>query len=241
MILKKRFLAEIRICAVAALCIAPCLAYGKSDKSIDDACRPRWDRFVVDEKATKWDASSDACAGILEKQAKMSKLYGAPKIYGEFEEAMVGRRDVGKLYGAPDNFNARSLYGSYEQARVGTVRKVYLPPTAPTARTKHADKAVAVSKSKQKTARPAQYSPNIAKPEKEPVHYERPATAEKTQKKIYAPAAADGSASIIAKTLNERIDTDSYCLRINPPVLGPMPKGFVLMPGREDMMSCVRR
>jgi hypothetical protein len=199
------------------------------DKTLDYECRPRWDRFIIDENATNWDRNSIACYDKFGNEIDPVKLYGAPKLYGEYE----GSAEIAAMYGNPaDASRAARLYGKYDPNLPGVKPVRARAPLFVPAPKKAALQEPAGPKNKAKP-KPAKAPPPVRPPDPKPVKA--------------APAAArmlpvpDEKARRIAGSLGEKIITEeSYCTRINPPVMGPLPKGLVLMAGRPDRMSCVK-
>jgi hypothetical protein len=85
-------------------------------------------------------------------------------------------------------------------------------------------------------SKPAKSTKPAVKPDPKPAP--KPVAADVAVKPAPLP---DERALGRAKSLNEKIITaETYCDQINPPIKGPLPKGIVLMPGRPDLMSCVK-
>lgn len=211
------------------------------DKTLDIQCRPRWDRFVVDENTTNWDKDSVTCYDKYGNEVDFSSIYGSPKMYGEFEgDVQKNIDDPSKLYGKYDPSQPGVKVASAPQPKVAKPKpkaqpkveakrppepvKPKLVPVAPAPKPEPQPKPTPVP-----ALQPA--TQPIEKPKVEPVPAPKP---------VMKPAVPDKNAQNIAKTLNSTVDVDSYCTSINPPVKGPLPKGIVLMPGRTDMMSCVK-
>jgi hypothetical protein len=208
------------------------------DKTLDYECRPRWDKFIVDENTTNWDKNAVACHDKYGNEVNPAKLYGAPKMYGEYEGDSY--KSARRMYGTPgDSPDHSRLYGKYDPSYPGIKPKPVraAAPVAKKSNPKEATKTKPVSKPKAKKiirqaapviAEPApQPEPVIVAPAPEPVVAQKPVP--------------DAKAQNIARFLNEKIITEeSYCTQFNPAVKGRLPKGIVLMPGRPDLMSCVK-
>ncbi|MDR0741363.1 MAG: hypothetical protein LBF28_01155 [Rickettsiales bacterium] len=202
-----------------ALGCAPADSFAAAhDKTLDYECRPRWDRFVVDEKTTNWDKNSIACFDRDGNEIDPVKLYGAPRIYGEFEINAENMAAIARLYGKYDNSKpAMRIKPEPTRAKKSNVKK--------------AAKAKYAAKPKPRAAVATKFAP-----ESEPAVGSRPVA------EAVVHVAPDEKAQSIADSLNEKIVTEeSYCTQINPPVKGPLPKGLILMPGRPDLICCVRR
>ena len=229
----------------------PVGAFAARDTSVDCSGRPRWDRFVVDEKSINWDAESAKCieqantaTAAATSVPDYSGLYGAPKMYGEYEGGGTARAGYGSMYGAP-GFDARNLYGKYDptvvaapvaKSKPAPIRAAAPVPVA--GKTKQPVKAAPV-KPKAKPAVKLAPVPKLEEPKRiEPIECTPPPPVAKPEPKQVTP---DPKAKNIVSSLNNNFNIDSYCQQINPPIMGPLPKGLVLMPGRTDLMSCVQK
>lgn len=193
--------------------IAPC-AHAVRDETLDYWCRPRWDKYIVDVNATDWDRDAVACYDKDGNEISPAKLYGAPKMYGEYEGG--ASKSVLKLYGpqsapAPKKANAKKIAKPK-------------PLKSKSVKSKPAALALIAKAESVEVPSPASIAPDCA-----------PAAA------AAARPAPDAQAQNIAKLAREKIVTEeSYCTQINPAVKGPLPKGIVLMRGRPDLMNCVK-
>ncbi|MDR0726749.1 MAG: hypothetical protein LBF37_01665 [Rickettsiales bacterium] len=223
------------------------------DKTLDYECRPRWDRFIVDVNTTNWDKDAIACYDKDGNEIDPSKLYGAPKMYGEFEVGADGiiTRSSRSMYGSPDGATDYSkMYGKYDPSQSGVKAKPQPVRVAAPAPKKSNAKELAKPKPVVKpkhTAKPI--APVVAKPEPKVEQTPPPAPVipviEEPKPVVKAHPAPKPVPAVpaqnIAKSLNEKIVTEeSYCTEINPAVKGQLPKGIVLMTGRPDLMSCVK-
>ena len=235
----KAFFHNLLITGFTVCLLSPAVA---RDTSVDCAGRPRWDRFVIDEKATKWDPASAKCYDTLSTEV-MSKnaaaMYGAPGLYGEFNDddtVVVNSKDY------------RAMYGVYDESE----QKVVTPEPKPEpAKVAAAPKPKPVAKPVPKPKKEVVTKPVVAKKPATPKPVSEPTPVSVPTPPVVIPVTEplvvkpkplpDPNAKNIARTLNTRVDVDSYCTQINPPILGPLPPGLVLMPGRTDLMSCVSK
>lgn len=224
--------------------LVPVAGFATRDDTLDYECRPRWDRFVVDADTTNWDKNSIACYDKYGNEIDPSKLYGAPKMYGEYEGG--GQNAASALYGTQQpTVDYNRMYGKYDPNQPGIKPQPKPQPVRVAAPAPKTSESKEVVKPKPVAPKPKPQPKPQPKPKVEsvvvaviPVESE-PAPAPKPVAK--APVQPSVPAQNIAKSINEKFITEeSYCTEINPPVLGPLPKGLVLMPGRTDMMSCVR-
>lgn len=201
------------------------------DKTLDYECRPRWDRFIVDENSTNWDKNSIACYDKYGNEIDPSKLYGAPKMYGEYEAGAGNTAPAAAI-------DYSRMYGKYDPSQPGVKPKPQVIRAAAPVPKKSNAKEAAKPKPVAKPAPVVKPAP----PKVEPQPVQAPPPPPPPVVKAPAPKPVpDEKANNIAKSLNEKIVTEeSYCTQINPPVLGQLPKGIVLMPGRTDLMSCVK-
>ena len=154
-------------------------------------------------------------------------VYGRPTLYGEYE---INAEDVAR---------ASHLYG--DAPRTASIRVI--PNAKKVAVAKHPVKAKkAKSKKmpvKKKMAKPKSDSvvavgpivPDAPQPKETPA----------VKKEVHIappPAVPSGDAVSIAGAVRANLDESSYCVRRAKHGRG-VPDGFVLMPGRPDLMSCV--
>lgn len=173
-------------------------------------------------------------------------VYGRPTLYGEYE---LTSADVSR---------ARAMYGDVSRRAapirdMAPVKKkaVAKHPIKPKAAARHAKKNTQKKTSK-KPAKPgnkitvaqdAQDKIVVAENVPAPVQVaaeDSPvvAAAEKTPR---AAPVADKSATSIAGQLQYKLDTDSYCTSRGRGTGDNLPDGIILMPGRPDLMSCVKK
>jgi hypothetical protein len=188
------------------------------DNSLDYECKPRWDKFIVDENATNWDKTAVDCFGRYENNGDIAKLYGSPNEYGEYEAGYV---DVPLL---------RTMYGNVVE---------YLPASsAPKPKAKPAPVKKNSTKKIVRAAKPKVIP--VSKPVKSIKPAPKPVVVDIVAEPTLAPV-PDERALGIAKSLKEEIVTaETYCDQVNPPIRGALPKDVILMPGRPDLMSCVK-
>jgi len=153
-------------------------------------------------------------------------VYGRPTLYGEYEVSASDTARAAKLYG--DMPRAAAAIRASEPGKAAAKRPVKPKKAlakkgkkkAVPARTAAADKKVSETQ-----------TPKILPPTEIPVQHN---VVVKPR-----PASPSPEAVAIAAAAESRFDVDSYCTRRGPYVRGKMPDGFILMPGRPDMMSCV--
>lgn len=220
------------------------------DRTLDYYCRPKWDKYIVDEKTTQWDPESMLCFDKDGNSVDPALVYGKPALYGEDSGAggVTSQPSNALMYGDPSGIQAKHLYGE----PVNTVKHKPAPvrTAAPVAKSgkpkpvvkakavkpKPVEKPVVAVKSTDVKEKPVAVAPvadkvDVPAPVVEPV-----VVKEKPVQKPHNPGV-----DVITTTLQTAVDIDSFCEQINPPVKGPLPKGLVLMPGRPDRMSCVQR
>ncbi len=162
--------------------------------------------------------------------ADVSHLYGVPSMYGEYEEIVV-ENPVAKYSG---------MYGKY--ATDSDVEKIKPTPIRAAAPKPKAGDAKHPVLAKKVMKKPVKLSETpVIQPDQKQSEMPAPIVVKPTIKPEPQPAEAAPQAKDIADSLNNKpFDVDQYCTKINPPVLGPLPPGLVLMPGRPDQMSCVK-
>lgn len=219
-------------------------ASGNRDGTLDYQCRPRWDRFIVDETQTMWDVDSLLCYDKDGNKVDLSKLYGTAPMYGELNDdgTISLRVNPSAMYGTYTDYDPSKMYGKYDPSSPGVKKPAPKPQPVRAAAPKPVTPAVAQPKPVT-TPKPMAPKPK-PKPTPAPVIVaaapvvvSEPAPVQKPKPKPKpAPQAQE-----IATSVSNPFDIDSYCTQINPPVMGPLPKGLVLMPGRPDQMSCVTK
>ncbi|MDR1361261.1 MAG: hypothetical protein LBJ18_03050 [Rickettsiales bacterium] len=258
--IKNKFLSVKKLKQIIAICslLIANSVFAARDNSIDCAGRPRWDRFIVNESDTKWSASGSGCysdgAGSDAKSLygkNQTSLYGAfdsaydpAAMYGKYSESSP--RDWSRMYGKYDSSAPAAPVqvapvSIIQPARVAAIpAKVSKPAAAPAAKPKQPVAAKPAAKPKPKL-KPVPKAVPVAAPV---IEVAEPAAApEPVKVQPQEKAAPDAKAQNIARVLNDTIiSEDSFCTRVSPaPVLGKLPRGLVLMPGRPDQMNCVRK
>jgi hypothetical protein len=234
------------------------------DTSVDCAGRPRWDRFVIDEKTTKWDSDAGKCFGGETMMYGNSAMYGGYEASKEDVEAakayISAQSQSAKTAKAAQSNTAKTRAAKLKQAKSGKAAKAN--KTAAAGKTRAAKLKQAKSGKAANAGRAAAFAgtakAKAAARDKIGVMSANPrramdgrlANADESAAEFLSAehqtgserALPDSKAAAIASSLAAGfIDVESWCIRISPPVRGPMPRGFVLMPGRPDLMCCVTR
>lgn len=177
-------------------------------------------------------------------------VYGIPTLYGEYEIGADEMERIRGMYGDAPARRAAPIKATDARHANAAKQPVMAKKTAPKKKTKQSPKAKKKSAERSAAvvqqvapaapkANPAQ--PPVLKVEVVADTLPPPPTAiAEPSKTAPAPKAPqpDAHAAGIADALGRRMDADSYCtIRARAPS-GAMPDGFVLMPGRPDLMSC---
>lgn len=179
-------------------------------------------------------------------------VYGRPTLYGEYEVVADDVARAGKMYGAAPHA---------QPIRVATPTKTPAAkhPTKPKksgprkkAQKKSAPVARAVTKSPQTDtattvpenvdvvvadAAPAKIVEIEVSSETAPIVADAVVAAPTEPVRAPAPQPTPQAADIAGAVAN-KLDADSYCTSQAQAPGGNMPDGFILMPGRPDLMSC---
>lgn len=219
------------------------------DKTVDYYCRPKWDKYIVDEKTTQWDPDSMLCFDKDGNSVDPALVYGKPSMYGENTGGVADQSSNAQMYGDPSGILAKHLYGEpvndsvkpkpapvRTAAPVATSGKPKPVTKAKPVKPKPVVKPAVAVKVTEEKVKPVAVAP-VEKKIDAPVPSEQPIIA----KEKAVPKPRNPGVDVIASTLQTAIDIDSFCEQINPPVKGPLPAGLVLMPGRPDRMSCVQK
>lgn len=150
-------------------------------------------------------------------------VYGRPTLYGEYEISAADARVAAKMYGAtPKN----------------PVAKMPVKPKAVIAKKNVKKKKVQKKTGAKKSAAPRAVTAVVEKIEEAPIVVPDVVQAPPPAKKEVAPAMPSAEALVIAEAARPMRDENSYCIRRASQGKGKLPEGFVLMPGRPDLMSC---
>ena len=200
------------------------------DPSITCDGVPRWDRFVVNNRDTKWNPANAGCYllpdGTVVHASDMGErgTYGTytsedwRDLYGKYDPNAGEKPDNRKLYGYGDEPYAKST----PPQQVAVARKA-APAATP-----------AVKPAPKPTPKPKP----AAKPTPKPVPVAAPVVVAESKPKP-APAPKPVATNIAAAT--RAMCPDEFCTEINNPVRGALPDGLVLMAGAPDKMCCVKR
>lgn len=161
-------------------------------------------------------------------------VYGRPTLYGEYE---ITKSDVAR---------AANIYGNAPRA-------ITADASAKNAVAKHPVKAKKVkpkkSKARKSSARAGKKVPGIA-PQPKPAQVIELASAPVFEEVVRKDVKEEAPVPEVPKTnipsdyaaeikgaLSNKYDVSSYCVSVSAGD-GKIPDGFVLMPGRPDLMSC---
>lgn len=195
-------------------------------------------------------------------------LYGAPAMYGEPERDMPTRDTLLKMYGTPPAARARPISAPIVTSPGGDRRPARPPRAAPkqaakkktsTAPKPQVKKPALVKKQVPASgaATPAKTAPSpavVAAPDvpaaaaiPSPGAYgvvvvASDAPSSTPQVRMARPRIPVGPkyARGIARHVRNGVDVDAFCEKIRPRPRGPLPDGLILMPGRPDLMCCVK-
>ncbi len=159
-------------------------------------------------------------------------VYGRPTLYGEYEISAADARRAAAMYGAvPQNAAAKLPVKVKKVASKNSINKKKTAAVKAASKKKspiRAAKKAAAPVIRQKEAeQPAPAAVKDAAPAAEPVTARIPARP--------SPVAVSIAASASAEPLR---DIESFCTQRGGQGTGRIPDGFVLMPGRPDLMSC---
>ena len=163
---------------------------------------------------------------------RTAPVYGRPTLYGEYEISAADARVAAKLYGAtPRNSGVKMPVKTKTAIPKKSVKK------------KKAPKKTSV-KEKPKAEAPRAATPDVivvpprdgaqSAPKTDVV---APAVPDKAPS-VPVPAAPSKDALAIAASARAVRHENSYCTQRGKRSTGRIPDGFVLMPGRPDLMSC---
>ena len=225
-----------RISILFAVCISlPAFAADivQRDPTVDCEGVPRWDRFVVNSKDTKWDPADGGCYMLYAN--KQVAPADAKRMYGQYDEN-AGFESQRAMYGKFDGSYKSSVekpaviaapvaVRSSSETIAASVKPAVVKPAA-----KPADKKPA-----QVVAAPVPVKKSAPSPAVEPKPVPVAAPAKKTSSKPAPKPAAANIANAVGGS------PDDYCTAINSPVMGKLPAGLVLMSGAPDKMCCVAK
>jgi len=169
--------------------------------------------------------------GVFAMGDTRTPVYGRPTLYGEYEISPADTRRAAAMYGAaPHNPSAKIPTKVKKVASKNSIKKKKAAMKKAASKkkalvrvAKKADAPVAVKKVEEKTVAAAvQESVPVAAP----VRVSAPA--------VPSPVAVSIAASATAAPR----DIDAFCTQRAGRGTGRLPDGFVLMPGRPDLMSC---
>ncbi len=178
-------------------------------------------------------------------------VYGVPTLYGEYEVSSDDVRRANQMYGdvpvARTGAKPRAIRIDAPANKKSTAKHVKQQKKA---MKKKSAKKKSVPVAKKQVARAGQEMPVTVPYAKEGV--EKTVDSSKTKKvrivavKSFTPGAVvvppvepNPIAADIAHQATYKLDVDAYCMTPDFAPRGKMPDGFVLMPGRPDLMSCV--
>lgn len=186
-------------------------------------------------------------------------LYGAPAMYGEPERDMPTRDALLKMYGTPPAARARPITAPVVTLPGGDRRPARPPRAAPkqaakkktsTAPKPQVKKPALVKKQVPASAptKPSQLmsAPDVVAAPTSVAHgvvvVTSGAPSPTPQVRAVRPRIPVGPkyARGIARHVRNGVDVDAFCEKIRPRPRGPLPDGLILMPGRPDLMCCVK-
>ena len=207
----------------------------QKDPSITCDGVPRWDRFVVNTRDTKWNPAGAGCYLLPDGTVVRADDMGERGTYGTYTS-----EDWRDLYGkydpdAGEKSDNRKLYGRYGDERFEE------PAPAAAAPVRSSAPAVPAAKPKPKSA-PAATPKPAAKSQPAPFPAAVPvATAEPKPKPTPKPAPMAKPVATNIASATRAMCPDEFCTEINNPVKGALPDGLVLMAGAPDKMCCVKK
>jgi len=158
-------------------------------------------------------------------------VYGRPTLYGEYEISAADTRHAAAMYGAvPQNPAAKMPVKVKKVASKNSIKKKKKTAVKAEAKKKAPMRAVKKVAAPVMVKKAEEQKVEIAVKEPAPVVEPVPA---------HAPAAPSPVAvSIAASAAGAPHDIDAFCTQRGGRGAGRLPDGFVLMPGRPDLMSC---
>lgn len=177
-------------------------------------------------------------------------LYGAPAMYGEPERDMPTRDTLLKMYGTPPAARARPISAPIVTSPGGDRRPARPPRAAP----KQMAKKKTSTAQKPQVKKPALVKKQVPAPQPVASAPDVHAIVVVADAPVVAPddvptrvatprpriPVGPKYARGIARHVRNGVDVDAFCEKIRPRPRGPLPDGLILMPGRPDLMCCVK-